>query len=354
MSSDELSLFSYEILGLVGSTGAGPHDLRQMVRRGRMLDWAGESQYYVEPKRLAALGYLEARKEPGKTRERTVYTLTDKGLRGAARMGAHAGPLHAAQERAAAAPADRRPRRRGADAREHRHAARGHRGPAHAARRDRGGPRTGCPTGASTCCSSRRSCAGCSTSTSSSSRRSSASSPTAAVRRHRPAAVERGAQRRYRAPVNEERSASCRPPSGFRAQGAPPRDVGVRRLPVHGRDVPPAPRAAARRGVRHRLGDARPGRRRRHRQRLDPRRPARRERHGQRPHARAARRRPPPRARRRASSSSGSRPTPSTCPSTTGPSTSSCPRSARCSRPTTATSPTSSSACAVRAARSAC
>jgi DNA-binding PadR family transcriptional regulator len=81
MSRDELSLFSYEILGLVGSTGAGPHDLRQMVRRGRVLDWAGESQYYVEPKRLAGLGYLEARKEPGKTRERTVYTLTDKGLR---------------------------------------------------------------------------------------------------------------------------------------------------------------------------------------------------------------------------------------------------------------------------------
>ena len=45
-----------------------------------MLDWAGESQYYVEPKRLARLGYLEARKEPGQTRERTVYTLTDKGL----------------------------------------------------------------------------------------------------------------------------------------------------------------------------------------------------------------------------------------------------------------------------------
>jgi DNA-binding PadR family transcriptional regulator len=80
MSSDELSLFSYEILGLVGTTGAGPHDLRRMVRRGRMLDWAGESRYYVEPKRLARLGYLEPRKEPGRTRERTVYTLTDKGL----------------------------------------------------------------------------------------------------------------------------------------------------------------------------------------------------------------------------------------------------------------------------------
>jgi PadR family transcriptional regulator, regulatory protein AphA len=79
MSSDELNLFSYEVLGLVGSTGAGPHDLRRMVARGRMLDWAGESRYYVEPKRLARLGYLEARKAPGRTRERTVYELTDKG-----------------------------------------------------------------------------------------------------------------------------------------------------------------------------------------------------------------------------------------------------------------------------------
>jgi DNA-binding PadR family transcriptional regulator len=80
MSRDELSLFSYEILGLVGRQGAGPHDLLRMARRGRILDWAGESQYYVEPKRLAKLGYLEARKEPGKTRERTVYSITEKGM----------------------------------------------------------------------------------------------------------------------------------------------------------------------------------------------------------------------------------------------------------------------------------
>jgi DNA-binding PadR family transcriptional regulator len=80
MTSTELSLFSYEILGLVGRDGAGPHDLLYMARRGRMLAWAGESQYYTEPKRLAKLGYLSARKEPGKTRERTVYTLTDEGL----------------------------------------------------------------------------------------------------------------------------------------------------------------------------------------------------------------------------------------------------------------------------------
>ena len=79
-SNRELSLFSYEILGLVGQTGAGAHDLLRLARRSRMLTWAGESQYYVEPKRLAKLGYLSARKEPGKTRERTVYALTDKGI----------------------------------------------------------------------------------------------------------------------------------------------------------------------------------------------------------------------------------------------------------------------------------
>jgi DNA-binding PadR family transcriptional regulator len=74
----ELSLFSYEILGLVGRNGAGAHDLLRMARHGRILDWAGESQYYTEPKRLAKLGYLDSHVEPGQTRERTVYTLTEK------------------------------------------------------------------------------------------------------------------------------------------------------------------------------------------------------------------------------------------------------------------------------------
>ncbi|HYQ83285.1 MAG TPA: hypothetical protein VEP28_04675 [Rubrobacter sp.] len=78
-STKELSLFSYEILGLIGRDGAGAHDLRRMVERGRLLAWAGESQYYVEPKRLAKLGYLDARTEPGRTRQRTVYGLTVKG-----------------------------------------------------------------------------------------------------------------------------------------------------------------------------------------------------------------------------------------------------------------------------------
>src|SRR5688500_6189286 len=78
--STELSLFSIEILALDGRAGAGPHDLLRMAQRGRILAWAGASQYYTEPKRLARLGYLAARSEPCRTRERTVYALTDKGL----------------------------------------------------------------------------------------------------------------------------------------------------------------------------------------------------------------------------------------------------------------------------------
>jgi DNA-binding PadR family transcriptional regulator len=81
MASEDLTLFSYEILGLVGRDGASPHDLLLLAKRGRFFNWAGESQYYTEPKRLAKLGYLRSRKEPGKTRERTVYTLTSKGLK---------------------------------------------------------------------------------------------------------------------------------------------------------------------------------------------------------------------------------------------------------------------------------
>lgn len=75
-----LSPFSYGILVLVGRGGAGPHDLRRMVEQGRGVYWdAAPSQWYAEPKRLAKLGYLAARKEPGRTRERTHYTLTDAG-----------------------------------------------------------------------------------------------------------------------------------------------------------------------------------------------------------------------------------------------------------------------------------
>lgn len=80
MSTTGPGLFSYVVLLLVGRDGAGPHDLVRMARQGRVYgEWA-ESQWYAEPKRLERLGLLASRKEPGRTRERTHYTLTDAGL----------------------------------------------------------------------------------------------------------------------------------------------------------------------------------------------------------------------------------------------------------------------------------
>jgi DNA-binding PadR family transcriptional regulator len=74
-----LTPFSYAVLVLVGESGAGPHDLVRMMRQGRVYWTAPESQYYAEPKRLADAGYLSAAKAPGRTHERTHYTLTDRG-----------------------------------------------------------------------------------------------------------------------------------------------------------------------------------------------------------------------------------------------------------------------------------
>lgn len=79
MSRAELTSFSHVVLILVGRSGAGPHDLVRMQRTGRIYGDFAESQWYAEPKRLAKLGYLTARTEPGRTRPRTHYELTDKG-----------------------------------------------------------------------------------------------------------------------------------------------------------------------------------------------------------------------------------------------------------------------------------
>lgn len=79
--STELTDLSYVVMNLIGRNGAGPHDLVQMARRGQRLYWAGaESKIYDQPKRLEKLGYLTSQKTPGKTRERTHYRLTDKGV----------------------------------------------------------------------------------------------------------------------------------------------------------------------------------------------------------------------------------------------------------------------------------
>jgi PadR family transcriptional regulator, regulatory protein AphA len=75
----KLTPFSYVILALVGRGGAGPHDIVRMMREGAIFWTTSESHYYAEPKRLAKLGLLQARSEPGQTRPRTHYELTDAG-----------------------------------------------------------------------------------------------------------------------------------------------------------------------------------------------------------------------------------------------------------------------------------
>ena len=80
MSSDSLTPFSYVVLLLVGQDGAGPHDLVRMARQGRIYADFAESQWYAEPKRLERLGYLASQKAPGRTRQRTHYTLTERGV----------------------------------------------------------------------------------------------------------------------------------------------------------------------------------------------------------------------------------------------------------------------------------
>ena len=80
MSTEPLKPWSYVVLALIGNGGAAPHDLVDMMRRGgRLFYAAAPSQVYAEPKRLQRLGYLTSRREPGRTRERTVYALTDRG-----------------------------------------------------------------------------------------------------------------------------------------------------------------------------------------------------------------------------------------------------------------------------------
>ncbi len=78
-SQPKLTPFSYAVLALVGRGGAGPHDIVRMMRDGRIFWTTSESHFYAEPKKLAKLGLLEAERQPGRTRDRTHYTLTDAG-----------------------------------------------------------------------------------------------------------------------------------------------------------------------------------------------------------------------------------------------------------------------------------
>jgi DNA-binding PadR family transcriptional regulator len=81
LSRTDLTFISYSVLTLVGRGGASAHDFVRMIEgSGSVYRSAAPSQYYAEPKRLERLGYLRSTKEPGRTRERTVYHLTEQGL----------------------------------------------------------------------------------------------------------------------------------------------------------------------------------------------------------------------------------------------------------------------------------
>ncbi|MGH3117687.1 MAG: PadR family transcriptional regulator, partial [Gaiellales bacterium] len=80
MSTPRPIPLSYAILALIGEGGASAHDLVDYVRRGGPAFWtSAPSQIYAEPKRLERLGWVTATTEPGKTRSRRVYHLTDSG-----------------------------------------------------------------------------------------------------------------------------------------------------------------------------------------------------------------------------------------------------------------------------------
>jgi DNA-binding PadR family transcriptional regulator len=51
-----------------------------MMKRSPVYWTAARSQWFAEPKRLARLGLLASHSEPGITRERTRYSLTEEGL----------------------------------------------------------------------------------------------------------------------------------------------------------------------------------------------------------------------------------------------------------------------------------
>ncbi len=75
-----LSFASYTVLALVGEGGAAVHDVARGVRQGgRLYGDMAPSQVYAEARRLADLGLLASRTEPGRTTPRTVYALTPAG-----------------------------------------------------------------------------------------------------------------------------------------------------------------------------------------------------------------------------------------------------------------------------------
>jgi PadR family transcriptional regulator AphA len=79
--STKLRSLSCPVMSLVGRNGASGPELVEMATGAAPLFWTGGGSHVLrEARRLADDGYLSTRSEPAKTRPRTVYELTDKGL----------------------------------------------------------------------------------------------------------------------------------------------------------------------------------------------------------------------------------------------------------------------------------
>ena len=82
MSSRRLTTTSYAILGLLAIQPWSTYDLAKPLRRALHFFWPrAESNLYAEPKRLVTAGLADAREEWNGDRQRTVYSITDRGRR---------------------------------------------------------------------------------------------------------------------------------------------------------------------------------------------------------------------------------------------------------------------------------
>ncbi len=81
MADEQLTTTSYIILALLSSRDWSAYELAEQVGRGVDQIWArADRQRYNVPKKLARLGLIEGRREPGPAgRPRTVYSITDAG-----------------------------------------------------------------------------------------------------------------------------------------------------------------------------------------------------------------------------------------------------------------------------------
>src|SRR5919202_5516231 len=76
----DLRPLSGPVMALVGRNGASGPELLEMATGAAPLFWTGGATHVLrEARRLADDGYLSTRREPARTRPRTVYEMTAKG-----------------------------------------------------------------------------------------------------------------------------------------------------------------------------------------------------------------------------------------------------------------------------------